>query len=437
VNTDVKEQSATRSNVTVEFDATEVNKKRQSLVKEFSKQVKIPGFRPGKVPVNLIEKRHAKDIENELNRALINEAYKDGLQKTEIDVFAVVDVEDGEFSVENGGKVTFIVDVTPKFELPEYKGIAIESDKAEVSEDDVDQAIKMILSERAEFKVAEKEAVKGDYVKCSYEGKVGRKLISEIAPEQSILGTQKNTWEEVGSPDAPGVSSIVEGLEGMKAGDSKKIEHTFAKDHAVEELAGKKATYTVEVHEVREKILPEINEEFLKSVNAESEEQLRTRVKDSLVGRKKQEIYGQQRQAVADFLRTSVDFDIPQSAFDQEKNAILEDFARHNLQRGMSKEQMEEELAKNVDQIDSTAKDRVKIDLIMGKIAEAEKIKVEQEDLSQLLYQQAMQTGVQIDKLVQELKKDQERLNSLRQSALFNKTIQFLVDNAKVTEKAA
>ena len=71
----------------------------------------------------------------------------------------------------------------------------------------------------------------------------------------------------------------------------------------------------------------------------------------------------------------------------------------------------------------------------MGKIAEAEKIKVEQEDLSQLLYQQAMQTGVQIDKLVQELKKDQERLNSLRQSALFNKTIQFLVDNAKVTEK--
>ena len=437
MKTDIKEQSATRSVVTVEFDATEVSKKRQSLVKEFCKQVKIPGFRPGKVPVNLIEKRHAKDIENELNRSLINEAYQDGVQKSELDVFAVVNVEEGEFTNGEAGKVVFTVDVTPVFELPEYKGIAVESDKAEVSEDDVDAAIKMLLSERAEFKVAEKEAAAGDYVKCSYEGKVGRKLIAELAPEQSILGTQKNTWEEVGNEDAPGVSSIVMGLEGMKAGDTKKIEHTFAKDHAIKDLAGKKATYSVEVHEVREKILPELDEDFLKSVNAESEEKLRERMKDSLLGRKKQGIYAQQREAVATFLRESVDFEIPQSAFDQEKNSILEDFARHNLQQGLSKEQMDEELTKSMDQIDSTAKERVKLDLIMGKIAEAEKIQVTQEDLSQLLYQQSMQTGIQIDKLVQELKKDQERLNQLRQSALFNKTIHFLVDNAKVTEKAA
>ena len=437
MNTDVKEQSATRSVVTVEFDATEISKKRQSLVKEFCKQVKIPGFRPGKVPVNLIEKRHAKDIENELNRTLISEAYKEGVQKSDLDIFTVVDVEEGEFTAGEAGKAVFIVDITPKFELPEYEGIEVESDKAEVSEDNVDDAIKGLLSERAEFKVAEKEASKGDYVKCSYEGKVGRKLIADVAPDQSILGTQKNTWEEVGSADAPGVSSIVEGLEGMKAGDTKKIEHTFDKDHAVKELAGKKATYSVEVHEVREKILPEMNEEFLKSINAESEEKLRERMKDSLVGRKQQEIHAQQRLAVADYLRSKVEFEIPQSAFDQEKNAIMEDFARQNIQQGVPQEQMQDTLTESMDKIESTAKERVKLDLILAKIAEAEKIQVEQEDLSQILYQQSMQTGIQIDQLVQELKKDQERLNSLRQSALFNKTIQFLIEKAKVTEKTA
>ncbi|MEQ9823710.1 MAG: trigger factor [Puniceicoccaceae bacterium] len=437
MNTDVKEQSATRSVVTVAFDATEVSKKRQTLVKEFCKQIKMPGFRPGKVPLPLIEKRHAKDIAAELNRALINEAYKEGVLKTELEIFTIVDVEEGEFTDGEAGKVVFVVDVTPAFELPECKGIEIEADKAEVSDEEVEKALQMLLSERAEFKVAEKEATKGDYVKCSYEGKVGRKLIADLAPEQSILGTQKNTWEEVGNEDAPGVSSIVLGLEGMKAGDSKKIEHTFDKDHAVEELAGKKATYQVEVHEVREKILPELDEEFLKSVNAESEEKLRERIKDSLLGRKEQEIHAQKRQAVADFLLKSVDFEIPVSAFEQEKNSIMEDFARHNLRQGLEKEQMDAALTSSMEQIESTARERVKLDLIIGKVAEAEKIQVEQQDLSTLLYQQAMQSGVPIDKLVQELKKDQERLNSLRQSALFNKTIQFLVDQAKVTEKAA
>jgi trigger factor len=437
VKTDLKEQSATRSIVTVEFDSAEISNKRQSLIKDFSKNVKIPGFRSGKVPASLIEKRFEKELQGELDRALINEAYDKAIQKSEMDVFTVVDIEEGEFEVGKDGKVVFIVDVNPQFTLPEYKGIAITSESALVNEADVDQAVKMLLNDRAEFKVVEKEVAAGDYVKCSYEGKVGRKLISEIAPDQSILGTQKNTWEEAGNPDAPGVSSIIEGLIGMKVGETKKIEHTFADNHAIEALRKKKAVYTLEVHEVREKVLPEINKELLKSVNAESEEVLRERFKQSLESRKKQEIYGQQRQAVGDFLRSAVDFEIPDSAFVREKESIMEDFAQHNMQKGLSKEVMEEELTKNLDQIETTARARVKLDIVIGRIAREEKIEVSQKDLSQLLYSQAMQSGMPIDKLVQELKNDQERLNSLRQSALFNKTLQFLVDNANITELTA
>ena len=437
MNTDLKEQSATRSVVTVEFDSTEVSNKRQSLIKDFTKNVKIPGFRPGKVPAALIEKRFEKELQSELNRALISEAYDKAIQKSDIDIFSVVDIEDGEFELGKDGKVTFIVDVNPQFALPEYKGIAIESQKPDVTEEDVDQAVKMLLNDRAEFKVVDKAVEAGDYVKCSYEGKVGRKLISEIAPEQSILGTQKNTWEEAGNPDAPGVTSITEGLVGMKVGEEKKIEHVFADDHAIEALRKKKAVYTVEVHEVREKILPEIDEAFLKSVNAESEEALRERFRKSLESRKKQEIYSKQRQSVGEFLSGAVDFEVPESAFQREKESIMEDFARHNVYRGVSKESMDEELTKNLDQIESTARTRVKLDIIIGHIAKEEKLEVTQEDISQILYSEAMQSGVPIDKLVQELKKDQERLNSLRQSALFNKTLQFLVDNANITELTA
>ncbi len=416
------------------FDAAEVSEKNKGIVKDFCKHAKIPGFRPGKVPQAMVEKRFKKELDEELNRGLIRQAYEAGVQKSELDIFGVVSVEEGEFEVAEDGKVIFTVDLTPQFELPEYKGLKIESPSSEVEEKEVDDAIKMLLNERAEFNKVEKAAEVGDYVKCSYEGKVGRKKIEDIAPDKSILGTQKNTWEEAGAEGTPGVSSIVEALVGMKEGDTAKVEHTFADDHAVDGLRKKKATYTVEVHEVREKILPEINEEFLKSLNAKDEAELRERFKTSIEGRKKQEIFGQQRQSVGDKLREAVDFEVPESAFEREKQTIMEDFARHNLQQGLPKEQMDDELTKNMDQIETTAKERVKIDLIIGRIAEAEKIEVGQEDLSQLLYSQSMQTGVPMEQMVKELKNDQERLNSLRQSALFNKTLQFLVDEAEITE---
>jgi trigger factor len=437
VNTDVKELSATRSTVTVEFDVEEIQKKRAGLIKEFSKQVKIPGFRPGKVPTAMIESRFKKELQNELNRALVGDAYDKAITKSDLNVFALVDVQEGEFELGKPGKVVFTVDTNPQFELPEYKGIAIESPITEATEEEVEKALNQMLSERAEFKVVEKEAAEGDYVKCSYEGKVGRKLIAEIAPEQSILGTQKNTWEEAGSSDAPGISSIVEGLIGMKAGDTKKVEHTFDKDHAVEELRGKKGVYQVEVYEVREKVLPEIDEAFLKSVNVESEEDLRKRMKDSIESQKKQQAYGQQRNAVGDFLREAVSFEIPASAIESQKQIILEDFAHQHMRMGLPEDKMQEEVTKNMDQIEDTASQRAKVEIIIHRIAKEEKIEVTQEDLSQILYSQAMQTGIAIDKLVQEIKKDQERLNSLRQSALFNKTLQFLVEKANITEVAA
>jgi trigger factor len=437
VNTDVKELSATRSTVTASFDVEEIQKKRAGLIKEFSKQVKIPGFRPGKVPVHMIESRFKKELQNELNRSLIGEAYEKAVTKSDLDVFALVNVDEGEFEAGKEGQVVFTVDLNPQFELPEYTGIPVESPPTEASDEDVEKALEQMLSERAEFKVVEKEVAEGDYVKCSYEGKVGRKLIADLAPDQSILGTQKNTWEEAGSTDAPGISSIVEGLVGMKAGDTKKVEHTFAKDHAVEALQGKKATYQLEVHEVREKVMPEIDEAFLQSVNAESEEALRTRMKDSIESQKKQQAYGQQRNAVGDYLRAAVEFEIPESAIESQKQIIMEDFAAQHMRMGIPEDKMQEEVTKNMDQIEDTANQRAKVEIIIHRIAKEEKLEVTQEDLSQILYTQAMQSGTPIDQLVQEIKKDQDRLNSLRQSALFNKTLQFLVEKAKITEVAA
>jgi trigger factor len=423
--------------VTVAFESAEVGAKRQSLLKEFIKQVKVPGFRPGKAPVQLIERRFAKDIAEQLNQTLVREAYQEGLQKQEMDMLGLVDVQEGKFEQGSDGKVVFVVDRNPVFELPEYRGIPLEQKSIEVTEEEITAAVDYLRNDRAEFNVVEREASQGDFVKCSYEGKVEGVAIAEIAPEAKIFGTQNNTWESAGASETPSVAAVAEGLVGMKAGEVKEVEQVFGEDHQVEALRGKTATYRVEAHEVRERVLPEIDAAFLESVKAESLDALRERLGKSLRARRMQEQDAHNREVILQFLAKAVEFELPQSALEQEKQAIMEDVAQRELSRGANPDQVREALERSMDQIVSTASSRVKQDMILRRIAKAENIVLSSDEFSNVLYAQAMQHRIPIDEFVKDLKKDQERLNALRQAALFGKTLKFLVDVAAVSEVAA
>jgi trigger factor len=413
-----------------------VSAKRRSVIQQFIKHAKVPGFRPGKVPPAMIERRHAADIKQELDRVLVQDAYEKGLKASGLKVFGIVEVQEGKFQEGEEGRVTFVVDVEPEFELPEYKGIAVQGRKIEVTEAEIDSTLDLLRSERAEFNVVEREAQAGDYVKCSYEGKVGETLIADLAPDAAILGTQSNTWEEAGNSDAPGVQSVVSALVGMKAGDETTVNHTFAADHPVVALQGSEATYSVSVHEVRERVLPPIDEEFLKSIKAESLESLRANIRSNLEGRKRQDLETEQRRSVVDHLMKAVDFEIPASAFEQERDGMMERFAQRHLQRGAAEDEIKAALDQQLQQVEEMARIKVKEEILLMRIAKEEKISVTSQELSTIVYHQAMQARVPVDKFVKELKSDEARLNSLRQSALLGKTVDFLVDAATVTEVA-
>jgi len=436
VKTDVIEQSKTRVQVTVGFDPSEVAATREKLVRDFSKQARIPGFRPGKVPQSIVEKRFSKDLQTELQQRLIRQAYNDGLLKADLQIYSVVDIINDKLTGADQPEATFVVDIQPKFELPEYKGLPVEKGDSNVDESEVETSLQRMLSQRAEFKVCDRPAEKGDFVKCSYEGKIKSKLISEIAPDHSILGTQENTWEEAGSEDGIGVAAVVSALVGMKPGDSSKVDYTFPEDHAVEDLRGKKATYSVQAHEVRQKILPEINEEFLKSVQAESLDDLKAQIRKSLEARKAQEVQNELRKAVSEKLRASVEFDLPESAVKREFESIMEDFMQHQMRRGADPQAIQEAAAKITEEVENTARERVKLDILIGRIVEKESIKLDHTEFSQAIMQQAMSIGMPVDKFVNQLKKDEDQIQAIKNRAVFSKALDFLVAEATVTEKA-
>ena len=429
-NTEIEEISSTRKLITVKLTNKEVADHEQKLVNEFQKKAKIPGFRNGKAPENMVRTRFAKDIANELKSRVVSNAHQQGVALSGLNVFGVIDLDEGEIDSKKGASISFTVDIIPDFQLPSYDGLEIKSATTDASEEEITTMLNQILDQRAEYNVVEKPAGKGDYVRCSYEGKIGDDLIAQLAPDAPIYGSQSSTWEEAGSVDSPGVSAVVEALVGLSAGDEKEIIFDFANDFKIQALSGKSATYYIKVEEVREKILPELNEDFFKSIQVKDVVELRQQLSQNISSQKKQQNFQAERQQITDQLNQAVDLALPQSGIESETENILRDFMQRNIQQGTQKEDLDAQKEALHASAYKAAEDRLKSRIILSKIAEKENIKIENEDFSQVIMNEAMQTGQKPEKLVKELRKDQDRINKMRTDILLSKAMDLLIEKS-------
>ena len=433
VNIEIKDVSETRKTLVVTLDQSEVATEHQASVAEFSKMARLPGFRPGKAPAALILKHYGKEIGDEFKQKVVSKAYRDGLEQAKLDVLSLTNVEPGEIEAAKAAIVTFTLDVRPTFTLPEYTGLPTEIVAVEPTAAEVDQVIEGMRAERADFKVAERAAQKGDYVKLAYEGTVEGKPILELAPDKQIYGKVPQTWEEVEGEQEGLIPGLGKQLAGLKAGDKKTVTIAFAADFAaVPALAGKSADYAVEVQEIRERILPPLDEEFFKAHQADNLENLKVKVSTGLKSRKEQANRQAQRRQVAEALSAKVDFAVPDSMVDGETQNVLRNFIEENMRRGVPQEQFEKDKKGLFESAKKAAAGRVKTQLILARIAEQEKLSVTEQDIDAFIYREAMMNNSRPDKLVKDLSKDRERLRSVQQSIIFDKALDLLVSKATV-----
>lgn len=430
MKTDVKDINETRKAISVSVSSDEIAEQENKLVKDFQRQAKIPGFRPGKAPEKMVRARFGKDIQQELKQRVISQAHQEGVSGGDFEVFNIVNLDEGQVAPGAEATMTFTVDVVPEFELPVYEGISVTNESTKASEEDVEKMLTQILNQRAEYNGVEKAAEKGDYVRCSYEGKVGDELVENIVPDAPMYGTQKVTWEEAGSEDGPGVRAIADGLVGMNPGDEKEVTMEFPEDFKPEALAGKTATYSLKAEEVREKVLPELDDELLKSLGVEDEKDLREKIAENIENQKKQQNANAERQQVTEALLKAVDFPVPESGVQSETEEVLRDFMQRNLQQGVSAEEFEKHKNQLHEGASKAAHDRLKSRLILSKIAEKEKVKAEQDDFSRLIMMEAQQSGEKPEKLVKEIQKDQSRITRMRSEIILGKTMDLLLEKA-------
>ena len=437
VKTDVQDITETRKTITVSVAAAEIASIEAKLINEFKRDAKIPGFRPGKAPENMIRMRYAKELKSELSQRVVAKAHQDGVAKSDFEIYGIVDLKEGEIAAGSDATIKFTVDVLQAFDIPAYEGLKVTNEPTDASAEEVDKMMEQILSQRAEFNVAEKAADKGDYVRCGYEGKIGDELVADLVPDAPMFGTQATTWEEAGAEGTPGVQAIVDGVIGMKAGDEKEVTMEFPKDFKPEALAGKSAVYSIKAEEVREKVMPEMDDAFFESMQVKDEAELRERISENIENQKKQQNANTERQQITEHLLGSVEFAVPESGIESETEAVLRDFMQRNMQQGAS----EADFEANKDQLHEgatkAAHDRLKSRLILSKIAEQEKVQAENDDFSRMIMMEAQQSGQKPEKIVKEIQKDQNRINRMRSEILLGKTMDLILDKAERETVAA
>jgi trigger factor len=407
----------------------------KEIAKRFAAQVRLPGFRPGKAPVDIIKHQYAKEIAGELQNKVLSESVKYLSETAKLDIYDLVKLDGIEtLSTAADLALKIEVDLKPSFNLPEYKGLELPVETPSVSEEEVQTALNSLRSAHSRFEVVDRAAEKGDYVKLSYTGTIDGTPVKEIAPDAHLYGTQSVTWEEAAGEDAPGIPEIVAGIVGKKAGDKATFTHAFPDDdtaHAA--LRGKTASYEVEVFEVRARLLPELNEEFFKEVNATDLDALKNQLREQVLKRKENEATAEQRKKALEILHDATgSFAIPESAIANAAQNIFVQNATRRLRAGADIKEIEASRDEEIAQAREPATKLLTDHFILSKIAETEKLTVTNQDLSQRVAYEAYASGSDnVEKFARELAQDRERLSALRTAVLQEKALTFVVENAK------
>ena len=379
MKTDTKKLDKCQVKLVVTLDAEEAAACVKEVEKTFVKEARLPGFRPGKAPVELIRKQFAAQIKDEVQRTMFRRHYADAVKAEGVDEVALADVQDVKCDATGGG-FTAIIDVKPVFKLPAYKGLKIAPANAKVEDSAVAEQIERLRAAYAKYEDAkEGETVAaGDFVQIDYTGTVDGKPILELAPDAKIVASGTGFWTQV--EEGRFLPEILEAVKGMKAGETKaEVKATFDKASAPEPLKGKKAVYSVTLKAFRRRVLP-TDAEFAEKAKAESVEALTKTIRESMEKQAVEQEAARRENDAVEMLLKKVDFDVPQSQVHRAMDGYLNQLAQRAQYAGLTAEYFEQNREKILKDAEENATRQVRLWYVVDAIAEVEKIEAKDEE---------------------------------------------------------
>lgn len=362
----------------VSFPSSDLNATIDKKLSDMRRTVKMDGFRPGKVPLNVVKKQYGPQVHQEVIGEEVQKTFFASVEKEELAVAGYPRFDELD---EKDNRVSYVAyfEIYPEITLPEFSAIKVEKMSAEVTDADVDDMITKLREQRQSWKPANgnKKAKAGDQVIMDFVGK--------LDGVEFEGGKAENVPLELGSGRM--IPGFEEGIEGMKKGEEKVIDVTFPDDYQAENLKGKAVTFDITVHSVQTKQLPEIDEEFVKSFGVEDgqEATLRTDIKDNMKKELARAVDNKNRTTVLEALGQTVDTDLPKALINQEVEQLMQRAIQKLQEQGMSPEQVN----LTAEQFEEEATMRVKLGLILGDVIKAKKIEASEELVKAYIEEQA------------------------------------------------
>ena len=373
MKTESKKLDKCQVELNVTLDAEEVKAIVKEVEKAFMRQAQLPGFRPGKVPIELIRKNFAEGLKQEIERAMFQKNIAEAVKAEKLDEVGIADVRDMKHG-EAGGGFTAVVEVKPTFKLPAYKGVKLGKSDAKVEDKAVEEQLQRLRTAYAKYEDAkEGETVAaGDFIQIDYTGTVDGKPIAEIAPEAKVVASGTGFWTQV--EEGRFLPEILEAVKGMKAGETKEgVKAKFDKEAAPEGLKGAKAVYTVTLKAFRRRVLP-TDAEFVEKAKAESLEKLTETVRGQMEREAaRQEAERRENEAVEALLKKA-DFDVPGSQVRRAMDGYLKQLAERAQYAGLTQEYFDRNREKILKDAEEAATRQVRLWYIIEAIAREEKI---------------------------------------------------------------
>lgn len=419
-------ETTCRRELELEIPAEDVSKATERVAREIARVARVPGFRPGKAPVSLIKRRFADDIKGEVLQSLVPEKVEKAVAEQKLNPVSQPQVDKLDFNEGQPLKFRAIFEVLPEFDLGKYKGLDIEMPAMEVSDDDVNKALEETRERAAAFAPVEGRAVENsDFVQLKLAG----------TSEGGDPIQADNVMCHVGAEET--MQPFNENLLGANIGDHKTFDVDYPADYPDAKLAGKKFHYDADVTAIKVKKLPELNDDFAKDVSdASSLDELKKKIRESLEHEREHRRRDLQREKIIFELVKGHDFPVPESLVEHQKDVRLERVVRSLAQQGVDPRAVNLDWVSLRQRQEERAKDDVKAELIIDRIASTENIDVTEEDVQHELEHLGSHSGESVEAIHARLTK-QGALDRMKAKLRSDKTLDWLAQNANVRTAAA
>ncbi len=394
----------------------------QKAVADAAKTAKIPGFRPGKAPKNVVERHYAMEIQSDVMNRVISDSYMKALHDNNLNPVAMPNITNIS-PFEKGLPLNFtaVVEVRPDFTLGSYEGLEVKETPVAATDAEINETLERLREMYGRLEPVENEALAKEHTAViDFEGFREGKSIEGAKAQDHVLPL--------------GAGSLIPGFEeqlvGMKKGETRQIAVTFPADYHGKELAGKDAKFTVSLKEVKKKVLPELNDDFAKDIGEQTTlAELKQRLQEDIEIRKKNELASAQREEFMNKLVAAHSFDVPESMVERELMSMARNQAMRYARQGMDLKTFD--IAKFREQNRDLAVRRVKGMLILDAIAVKEKFDVSDEEMEHALVAMARRMNQKVEEIKQYYEKEEGGMEELRASLIHEKALVHLLSKAK------